>query len=198
MATNSNELKLIFLGDTHGFINDFEKQKELIERFSPEYVLYEQLNDLELLDKEDFESLLNSKLVSNMTSFEEVENIIHLCKSKNIKLIGIDLKNFGLGEDLQKIVKGEKEPSEKEIQEIASLQEKREQTQKNKIQKYFNISKKPILVITGSWHLRKESPLRDFPEYLLIIPTDKSGDLILGPPEDGFIKFSEVSVCKKN
>jgi len=198
MATNSDELKLIFLGDTHGFINDFEKQKELIERFSPEYVLYEQLNDLELFNERDFELLLNSKSISDMTSFEEVENIIRLCKSKNIKLIGIGLKNFGLKGDLQKIIKGKKEPSEKEIREIESLQGKREQTQKSIIQKFLNLSKKPILVITGSWHLREKSPLRDFPEYLLIIPTDKSGDLILGPPEDGFIKFSEVSICKKN
>jgi len=198
MAKNSDELKLVFLGDTHGFINDFEKQKELIERFSPEYVLYEQLNDLELTNEKDFELLLNSNSVSEMTSVEEIKDILLLCKSKNIKLIGIDLKNFGLEGELQKIVKGEKEPSEKEMAEIESLQEKREQVQKTKIQEYLNLSKKPILVITGSWHLREKGPLRSFTEYLLIIPTDKSGELILGPPEDGFIKFSEISICKKN
>ena len=198
MATNSNELKLIFLGDTHGFINDFEKQKELIERFSPEYVLYEQLNDLELTDEKDFELLLNSNSVSEMTSVEEIKDILLLCKSEGIKLIGIDLKNFGLEGKLQNIVNDGKKPSEKEVKEIESLQEKREQVQKSKIQKYLDISKKPILVITGAWHLRKESPLRDFSRYLLIIPTDKNGELILGPPEDGFIKFTEIQVCRKN
>ena len=83
----------IFIGSTHGFIDDFLKQKEVILAVKPEFVLCEGLENLTLDSKEKFEKLCKKRKISNMTSFEEVEKLINLCFRENIKLIGIDFKN---------------------------------------------------------------------------------------------------------
>lgn len=83
-----NASSVIIIGGTHGFIDDFLKQKEIIIKTNPEFVLSEEVEDLVLDSKEKFKNLFEKRNISNMTSFEEVEKLVRLCFEKNIKLIG--------------------------------------------------------------------------------------------------------------
>ena len=105
---------LIFLGDTHGFIDDFKKQKEVIDQIKPEFVLVEKLENISLKSKKDYLIIIKNKKLSNMTSFGEVEKLIKFCYNKGIKLIGIDFKNFGFGKNLQIKIKKQEKLSSKE------------------------------------------------------------------------------------
>ena len=181
----------IFIGDTHGFLDDFEKQKEIIERYNPEYVLSERLEDISLESKKDYLKILNDKKISDMTSFSEVKDLIELCYNKNIKLIGIDFRNFGFDENLQKKIKNQQEPSTKEQEEIDKIIIEREGKHLGMLKKYKDKSSKPIVVVIGSWHLREDSPIFEYLEsYKIIFPCDKNGNMIFEPTE-------EISWCEK-
>lgn len=186
--------KLIFLGDTHGFIDDFIKQKEVIEQIRPEFVLAEQLENKTLNSEEEYAEFIKYKTHSSMTSFEEVEKLIKICKEKNIKLIGIDLENFGFDERLQKVVKGIIEPSKEDEEKIELLLEKRDKLHIEKIREYSAKTKKPILIILGSWHLREGSPLlKEFKNYALIVPVNSKEEILFSPPKkDEKISYRKI------
>ena len=42
----------------------------------------------------EFNKIMKKKKISNMTTMEEVKELIKLCHKKNIKLIGIDFRKF--------------------------------------------------------------------------------------------------------
>lgn len=129
-------LDFIFLGLSHGFINDFDKEKELIEEVKPEIVLSEEMENKKLISEEDYENFLKKKVHSFMTSFEGVEKLVNLCKEKKIKLIGIDLENFGFSKGVAFKIKKGKSFSPKEEIEINSLVKRREEIH---LKKYFNL-----------------------------------------------------------
>ena len=72
----------IFVGSTHGFADDFKKQKEVISSTLPEFVLCGDLENNVLDSKEKFNEVLNKKEISDMTSFEDVEKLVRLCLDK--------------------------------------------------------------------------------------------------------------------
>ncbi|MBI4116992.1 hypothetical protein HY449_04590 [Candidatus Pacearchaeota archaeon] len=182
----------IFIGDTHGFLNDFEKQKEVIERYNPEYVLAESLEDINLESEKNYQNISYSKKISNMTSFSIVKDLIELCHIKGIKLIGIDFKNFGFNENLQHKIINQQEPSLEEKEEINKIVIERENKHSEMLQKYKNKSIKPIVVILGAWHLRNGSPIfKDLNNYKLIFPCDKEGNIIFEPTD------KKISWCER-
>ncbi len=184
---------LIFIGSTHGFIDDFLKQKEIIELTKPEFVLCEDLENIQLDSKEKFEKIIQNRKISNMTSFNEVEKLINLCYNENIKLIGIDFKNFGFNKNLQNKIKSQEEINKKEKLEINKTIRLRERRHLDKILGYRKKTSRPIIIILGSWHLRENSFLRNkLKNYKLILPCDKKNNLLFKPSDDKNIKYLEI------
>jgi len=184
----------IFIGSTHGFVDDFKKQEEIINKISPEIVLCEELQNIKLISKEDYENILKKKRISEMTAFSEVEKLIRLCYSKNIKLIGIDLLNYGFDNVLQEKVKNSARLSESEEKKLSQILRKREFHQLNVIKRYAHKSDKPVIIITGAWHLRTDSViLTNLSDYSLILPCNERGDLLIKPPAEG----EKIIYCEK-
>jgi len=187
------DFSFIFIGNTHSFLDDFLKQKEIIELVNPEFVLYEQLENLELDSKEKFEDILKKRRISNMTSFEEVEKLIRLCFDKRINLIGIDFPNFGFDSNLQEKIKNKKRLTCSEENRLKEIIRKREKRHLSKILEYKQKTKSPLIVIVGCWHLRKGSFLREkLTNYKIIAPLDEKGEVIFGPKEGKEMKYGEI------
>lgn len=185
---------LIFVASTHGFIDDFLKQEEIIESARPEFVLCEELEDLELDSEGKFNELLQKKKISNMTSFEEVSKLVEFCFNKGIKLIGIDFKNFGFNFALQNKVKNQEELTKKEEKELNKIMKLREKRHLHKILEYRKKTSRPLVIILGCWHLRKGSLLRTrLKNYQLIAPVDKNNKPVFAPIDKEGIKYVNIS-----
>lgn len=184
---------LIFIGSTHGFIEDFLKQKQIIEKINPEFVLCEELEDLILDSKKKFKKIFKKRKISDMTSFEEVEKLIKFCFDKNIKLVGIDFHNFGFDEDLQKKVKNQEELTKGEEEKLSKMIALREKNHFSKILEYQKKSLKSLVIIVGCWHLREDSFLREnLKDYKIIAPCNNQGKILLGPKKGVKIKYCEI------
>lgn len=182
----------IFIGSTHSFLDDFSKQKEIINLVNPEFVLSEELEDLRLDTEYKFKKILDKKFISDMTSFVEVEKLIKLCSEKKIKLIGIDFHNFGFDKNLQSKIKNQKELTNEEEEKLNKLVEKREKHHLSKILEYKSKTKLPIIIILGCWYLRKDSLLRRRLEnYKIIAPLDKNGE-VLFEPSNKEVRYGEI------
>jgi len=186
------DLSFIFIGSTHSLLDDFSKQKEIINLVNPEFVLSEELEDLKLEREDQFKEILEKKFISDMTSFVEVEKLVKLCSEKEIKLIGIDFHNFGFDENLQEKIKNQKELTREEEEKLNDLVEKREKYHLSKILEYKSKTKSPIIIILGCWHLRKDSLLRKrLKNYKIIAPINESGEILLEPNNKN-IKYGEI------
>lgn len=184
---------LIFIGSTHGFIDDFSKQKEIISSVKPEFVLCEELENLELNSEEKFNEIFKKRKISNMTSFEEVEKLIKLCLDNKIKLIGIDFHNFGFSENLQKKIKNQEELTREEERKLNEIIKKREKYHLSKILEYKEKTSKPIVIIVGCRHLREGSLLiKKLKNYKIIAPVDKNGKILFAPKNEE-IKYGEIT-----
>ena len=184
----------IFLGDTHGFINDFIKQKEIIEIIHPDFVLSESLQNISLDSKERYIEILRTKKISEMVSFEEVNDLINLCNKKDINLIGIDLENFGFDKSLQKKIKNNIALSEDEEFKMNEILKRRSEHQLKMIKDFKKKTEKPIIIIVGSWHLRKDSLLmKSLDNYKVIFPCDSKGSLLIEPPKNK----NNISYCER-
>jgi hypothetical protein len=187
---DSGTAQFIFIGDTHGFINDFSKQKEIIEKINPEIILSESMQDISLISKEDYIKAIQRRKISEMVEFEEMKLLIELCYKNKIKLIGIDFPNFGFDDRLQKIVKGEIKPLKKDIKKIEALIGQRERRHLEILRKFENKSRKPILVLIGSWHLRESSlVMKSLKNYKVIFPCDENGKILTKPSKTGDIRY---------
>lgn len=176
------DISFIFIGSTHGFIDDFSKQKEIIELEKPDFVLSEELEDLQLDSKEKFDELFKNKIISNMTSFNEVKKLVKLCFEKDIKLIGIDFRNFGFDEVIQRKIKNQEKVSKREEEEISKILKSREEKHLKEILYYQKKTKTPLVIILGCWHLRENSLLRNkLKNYKVILPCDKQGNFLFSP-----------------
>jgi len=183
----------IFIGSTHGFINDFIKQKEVINSVNPEFVLCEDLEDISLDSKEKFQELLKKGRISDMTSFDELKELIRLCHDKNIKLIGIDMHNFGFDNILQEKIKKQEELSKEEEKKIKEILKIREQIHLKKILEFKTKTNKSLVIILGSWHLRENSSLRNsLNNYKIFFPCDEKGNLLIEPPQNKKINYCEI------
>jgi len=184
---------LIFVGSTHGFIDDFSKQKEIIESIKPDFVLCEELEDLILDSEKKFNELLKKKRISDMTSFKEVEKLVKLCFNKKIKLIGIDFNNFRFSKSLQRKIKNQEEPTKKEEEELNKIIKLREENHLSKILEYWKKTSRPIVIIVGCWYLREKSLLREkLKDYKIVTPCTKEGKPLFSPDENKEIIYTEI------
>jgi hypothetical protein len=190
------ELKMqysfIFIGSTHSFLDDYLKQKEIINLVNPDFVLSEELEDFKLDSKEKFKEIIERKYISEMTSFNEVEKLIKLCFKKKINLIGIDFHNFGFNKILQDKIKNQKELTKDEEKLLENITKEREKHHLNKILEYKEKTNKSIVIIIGCWYLRKDSLLRKkLKNYKIIAPLDENRE-VLFEPTDKKIKYGEI------
>ena len=182
----------IFIGSAHSFVDDFLKQEEIIELVKPKFVLNEELENLKLDTEDKFKEILEKKFISDMTSFDEVKKIIKLCFEKKINLIGIDFHNFGFDKNLQKKIKNQEELTKGEEERLNKIVEEREKHNLSKILEYKSKTKRPIIIILGCWHLRKDSLLRKrLKNYKIIAPLDENGE-VLFEPSNKEIKYGEI------
>lgn len=183
----------IFIGSTHGFLDDFSKQKEIIDAVKPEFVLNEELENIKLESEEEFEEFIKKRHFSNMTSFEEVKKLVDLCFNRKIKLIGIDFHNFGFNINLQKKVKNQEELTKEEEKELNNITKLREEHHLSKILDYKEKTNKPLVIILGCWHLRGNSLLRKkLKNYKIIAPLDKKGKVLFELSKKEKIKYGEI------
>ena len=188
----------VFVGDTHGFINDFIKQKKVIENINPDFVLSENMQNISLDSKEKYEEILRNEKISNMVFFEEMKEIIEFCYKKDIKLIGMDLENFGFNDNLQRKIKNKENLSKEEEKDIENIMKKREEKNLEKIKEYQEKADKTIVILIGSWHLRENSSLMtSLNNYKVIFPCDDKGNLLIGPTNKN-ISYCERIKCQKN
>jgi hypothetical protein len=184
---------LIFLGDTHGFIEDFKKQREVISQFEPEFVLCERLENLSLKSEKDYKNLLNIKKTPNRAFLKESGKLKEFCYNKKIKLIGIDFKNFGFDKNLKNKIDNQIALNSNEERKLQLILKRRAENHIKKIKEYMKKTKKPLLVIIGAWHLRDDSELmRTFKNCKIIFPCNKKGNLLIEPSRD-----KEVFYCEK-
>jgi hypothetical protein len=185
-------LSFIFIGSTHSFLDDFSKQKEIISTVNPEFVLSEELEDLNLDKENKFKEILNKRFISDMTSFKEVKRLIKLCFENKINLIGIDFHNFGFDKNLQNKIKNQTELTKEEKKILYKIIKRREDYHLSKILEYKEKTKKPLVIILGCWYLRKNSLLRKkLKNYKIIAPIDESGEILLKPTNKN-VKYEEI------
>ena len=153
----------IFVGDTHGFLNDFVKQKEVIESVKPDFVLAEQMQDINFLVGDDY----SKRSSIDYLDFKKMKPLVELCKRLKINLIGIDFKEFGFDDRFKKVINGGRMPSKEEEIKINEIIRKRENHHLKIIKQYQNSTKRPLVILIGTWHLRKDSLLmKDLDNYL--------------------------------
>ena len=190
---NKMNFSFIFIGSTHGFLDDFSMQKEIINGINPEFVLSEELENFKLETKEEFKKFYEERYLSNMTSFEEVKNLVDFCFNKKIKLIGIDFHNFGFNENLQEKIKSQKKLTKEDTEKIEDIINSREKHHLSKILEYKKKTPKPLVIIIGCWHLRKNSLLRkELQNYKIIAPLDDKGEILFEPKNNKKIKYGEI------
>jgi len=177
---------LVFLADSHGFINDFSKQKEFIERFHPEFFLIDQLENFTLEKKEDFESLRKQKRISEMSDFEKQKDLIEFCENQGIKIIGIDMPNLGVPLKIAKKINKKMVLTDEEKFEMEENTQRRSQIHIDKIKEYLKKTDKSILVSISAWFLKENSELRNvFSNYLVGYLSDSDGKVLISKPEKG-------------
>jgi len=194
ICENIMDSSFILIGSTHGFIEDFLKQKEIILNVKPEFVLSEELENIALISNDTFEDFLKKEEMSNMTSFKEVEKLSLLCFENNIKLVGIDFENFGYNKNLQRKLKNKEEFSKEEGEELDKIISQRERKHLEMILRYKKKTSKPLVIVVGCWHLRKDGLLlKKLKDYKIIHPCDERGELLLSPGENKNIGYKEIT-----
>lgn len=174
---------LILFGETHGFFNDLEVQKEIIEKANSKLYLYEMLEDKKITSKEEFNEYLSKndkEKFSVISSYEEIKPVIKLAEKMKLKIIGCDIKDMGR-ENTDFLKKTELTPEEEKFE--TDLLEKREKHQAEIIKEYAN-STENIFVSLGAYHLRKDSEIfkNITNEFIICYPVWK-GQQEFGPLE---------------
>ncbi|MDE1849059.1 MAG: hypothetical protein KGH55_03445 [Nanoarchaeota archaeon] len=177
---------LVLIADAHGAINTFEKQKEIIERYKPVFVLSESMENNNVESDFDFNRIMKKDKISNMTSMKDVKELIKLCHGEKTKLIGIDFENFLIDRKLQiKLNRYPDRITDEEEKKLEELGKRRENKHVKMIQKYLEISRKPLVVIVNAKELRKYSLIRkSFSHYHLVYMANPQGEMILSPTKE--------------
>jgi hypothetical protein len=177
------KINLIIFGETHGFLDDDKIQKGIIKYFKPTIFLYEMLEETKLLttDKQkEFLKESNEKDFSVISTFGELKKTINLATKYNLPIVGNDIKNMCReNKDFLK----KTELSEEEIKKEEEILFKREKMQCDTILSYLKNNKR-VLVTTGAFHLRPNSPLINLKEDYLYVYPSYEGEQLFEPPKD--------------
>lgn len=179
--TGFYNFSFVIFAETHGYLDDFKIIRKIINHQKPDYVLYELAEDNVFLEPKDFENTLKKNKISDMTDIKDIKKVLRICNRYHIPVIGIDFKNFGIKnpEVVREKNENKEEPTEEEMEDLMKLIEDREKHQLKLIKEYRQKGK--ILVITGAFHLREDSPFwKDLKNAVIVYPTYKS-KIILEP-----------------
>ncbi|MFH0752394.1 MAG: hypothetical protein V1914_02225 [archaeon] len=179
--TKFSNFSFLLFAETHGYLDDFKMIKRLIMQQKPDYVLYELAEDNIFLESKDFENVLRQHQISEMTEIKDIKPVLKICQKYHLPVIGIDFKNFGIKnpENVKEKNENKEEPTEKKMKEFMELLIKREQHQIKLIKEYQKKGK--ILVITGAFHLREDSPFwKELKNVIVVYPTYKN-EIVLEP-----------------
>jgi hypothetical protein len=183
-------IKGVIFAETHGFVDDIELQRSIIEAIKPEFYIWEMLEDKKLMN-DDFENFLSNNDNSDfsvISTYGELKAVVKLMIQLGVKGIGCDLRNMGRGNKdfLSKI---ELTPEEEKFEE--ELLKNRELNQARVINEIAGRSSSPVFVSLGAYHTREDSSvLKNLNgKYLLCSPTFK-GEKVFCP--DG-IKKEEIN-----
>ncbi len=168
MGETDSKLRIIFFGETHGFVkNEAKYIEKAIKKLKPQAILYELLEDKKLDNIEKINSFLkksDKKKFSLISLNSELKKIIKLGKKYKLPIIGCDLKNMGR----KKPIPINQRLTEKQINNEEKILKRREKHQIKIIRKA--LSKYELLfIIVGAYHLRENSPLRRITKDSLII-----------------------------
>lgn len=182
---DKNKIRLIIFGETHGFLDDFSVQEEIIKIFNPNIFLYERLEEETLSSDKEKQNFLNQeedKDFSVISTFGDLKKTILLATKYNLPIKGNDLKNMGReNKDFLKKIELTKEEENLE-EEILFKREKRQ------VQGILDSlkNKEKTFVSVGAYHLRKDAPLlkvKNAIPYLLIYFA-YDGKQLFEPPEN--------------
>ncbi len=155
---NSKNIKLIIFGETHGALEDTKIQEKIISAIKPNYFLYELLEDKSLPTIKEIKDFLNKKDnedFSIISKYKDLKPTILLAQSKNIPLIGCDIKNLGRKNTDFRSIKIITSKIAKKEEDLLKLRENR---QGEVILDHLNKSN-ILFVSVGAYHLRKDSYL---------------------------------------
>jgi len=166
------KIRVVFFSETHRMIPETVIQKKIIEKISPDYFLYELLEEEEILrgEYDKFLERNDSEDFSIISKVSDLKPTVEIAKKLNIPLIGCDIK------DMLRIntkFRERENLTPNEIEEENNIMKKREERQIKSINKI--LGKKPkvlVFVSLGAYHLRKNSPVFKAikSEYVLIRP----------------------------
>ena len=179
---NKEKVNLILFGETHGFLQDNLIQEEIIKSFQPEIFVYEMLEEESLLTKKEQEDFLkkeNEENFSKISTYQELKPTVELAKKYNLPIIGNDIKDMcRKDKDFFK----KTNLSNKELKKEEQILFSREKRQVEKIRSLLRKNKK-IFATVGAFHLRENSPLRNFKENYLVICPVYNGKPFFEPPK---------------
>lgn len=179
------EPQLILIADAHAMTNIFSKQKEIIEKYRPVFVLSEKMENNNVESDYSFNQIMKMKKISNMTTMDEVKELIKLCHKKNIKLIGMDFENFLIDRKLQTKINRDIKLTPDEEKELKDLFYRRENKHAKMISKFLEISRKPLVVIVNAKELKRNSLIRrSFNNYHLVYLSNTKGEMVLSPTKE--------------
>ena len=145
----TNNIKLVLFGEYHGFLNQIQLQRKIIEGIKPDFFLYEMLEEDKILNNKETKKFLSkpdAKDFSFISNYGQLKPIIRLARSFDLPVIGCDIKNMCCkDEDWRK-----KKVSYKEAGRITN---KRELQQSKIVNQYT--SKGLVFGLLGAYHLRK-------------------------------------------
>jgi len=163
----SNNIRLILFAETHGFLNETQIQKKIIQSVNPDFFLYEMLEESKILSAQDVKKLLNKpdkKDFSFISTYGDLKPTIRLARSFDLPIIGCDIKDM--------CVKTKNWINEKYSKDYWSkVIKKREKRQAKIINQY--VKRGLVFVSVGAYHLRKESMvIKDLNEnkFIIIFP----------------------------
>lgn len=146
-----HNIKLVLFGEYHGFFNQIQVQRKIIQNVRPDFFLYEMLEEDKILNDKDakkFLSKLDSDDFSFISSYGHLKPMIRLARSFDLSIIGCDIKNMCCKyNDWRK-----RKFSDEEAKRITK---KRELQQVKVINEYT--SKGLVFGLIGAYHLRKNS-----------------------------------------
>ena len=175
---------LIVVGELHGFEISTELIKSLISKNKSKFILHEMMEDYEV-DPEQAKSCLTGRFwISNVFDFGGVKHLLEISSGMGVRIIGSDMHDHGI-EDIEDYHVLDRDLTEEEIEEENGLIALRGKKQAGTILEYVQKSQKPVIAITGAYHLRRESELMK-----RLIATDRK-ILIYFPACDGKMFYGQ-------
>jgi hypothetical protein len=176
-------LTIHIFGETHGFADDIFAEAAVLEKVKAEFFLFERLEEKTLISLHEQARFMKNKdhgQFSIISTYSDLKPTVELAIKYKLKLIGCDIKNMGRknASFLQ-----QSKLSAKQRAFESNLLKKRELHQAKKILEHAKKTKKPLFVILGAYHLRKNSHALQAlqgQDVILYLPTNNNR-IVLGP-----------------